>query len=75
MEIARGVYRRLVERALELGGTISAEHGVGKLKPKWLERMYGPEAIEAMRQVKRALDPLSILGVGTMFDSAALRSE
>ena len=64
---ARAVYRRLVERALDLGGTISAEHGVGKLKPEWLRRMYGAEAIEAMRRVKHALDPTSILGVGTMF--------
>ena len=71
---AREVYRRLVERALELGGTISAEHGVGKLKPKWLEKMYGPEAIEAMREVKRALDPQSILGNGTMFESAVTAS-
>jgi D-lactate dehydrogenase (cytochrome) len=64
---ARAVYRRLIERALELGGTISAEHGVGKLKPQWLEKMYGAEAIEAMRRVKRVLDPAMVLGIGTMF--------
>jgi D-lactate dehydrogenase (cytochrome) len=41
--VARGVCNRLVEKALALGGTISAEHGAGKLKKAYLEVMYGPE--------------------------------
>jgi D-lactate dehydrogenase (cytochrome) len=65
---AKGVYNRLVEKALALGGTISAEHGVGKLKKAYLEAMYGPEGIEGMRRIKRALDPAGILGRNTMFD-------
>ncbi len=65
---AKEVYSRLVEKALALGGTISAEHGVGKLKKDFLRRMYGEEGIEGMRRVKRALDPDGVLGVGTMFD-------
>jgi len=65
--LARAVYTRLVERALELGGTVSAEHGIGKLKTSWLERMYGKGGIEQMRAVKRALDSAMLLGRGTMF--------
>jgi D-lactate dehydrogenase (cytochrome) len=65
---AKGVYNRLVEKVLALGGTISAEHGVGKLKKAYLEAMYGPEGIEGMRRIKRALDPAGILGRNTMFD-------
>lgn len=65
--VAREVYTRLVERSLELGGTVSAEHGVGKLKTAWLERMFGPEGIAQMRAAKQALDPQMILGRGTMF--------
>jgi D-lactate dehydrogenase (cytochrome) len=65
---AREVYFRLVEKALELGGTISAEHGVGKIKKRYLVRMYGEEGIDEMRRVKQVLDPRGILGRGTMFD-------
>jgi D-lactate dehydrogenase (cytochrome) len=67
LALARGVYDRLVEKALSMGGTISAEHGVGKLKKRYLLKMYGEEGIEAMRAVKRALDPAGMLGTGTMF--------
>lgn len=65
---AKEVYNRLVDKALSLGGTISAEHGVGKLKTSYLVKMYGQEAIEGMRRLKLGLDPDGILGVGTMFD-------
>lgn len=66
--LAQEVYKSLVAKALEMGGTISAEHGVGKLKKTYLEKMYGPDAIAAMRKMKRTLDPDGILGAGTMFD-------
>lgn len=66
--LGRELYDRFVEKALELGGTVSAEHGIGKLKKGYLEKMFGAEGIAAMRRVKRALDPAGILGPGTMFD-------
>jgi FAD/FMN-containing dehydrogenase len=52
---------------LELGGTISAEHGVGVAKTAWLERSVGAEAYAAMRAVKQALDPAGILNPGVIF--------
>jgi D-lactate dehydrogenase (cytochrome) len=65
---ARALYLELAALAIRLGGTVSAEHGIGKLKKPFLELMYGPAGIEEMRRVKRALDPQCLLGRGTMFD-------
>ncbi len=50
------------------GGTIAAEHGVGKTKTDLLRLMYAPGDIAAMKTVKRHLDPLWLLGQGTIFD-------
>jgi FAD/FMN-containing dehydrogenase len=52
--------------AVSLGGTVSAEHGLGKRKRHLLALQYAPEHIEAMRAVKRRLDPGNILGRGTL---------
>jgi D-lactate dehydrogenase (cytochrome)/glycolate oxidase len=51
-----------------LGGTVAAEHGIGKTKTDLLKLMYKPEALDAMRQVKRRLDPNWLLGQGTLFE-------
>jgi FAD/FMN-containing dehydrogenase len=52
---------------LLLGGTVAAEHGIGKHKTNLLQLMYGPKDIEAMKQVKRQFDPDWLLGQGTIF--------
>jgi D-lactate dehydrogenase (cytochrome)/glycolate oxidase len=49
-----------------MGGTVAAEHGVGKRKAGLLALQYAPEHLEAMRAVKRRMDPSGILGRGTM---------
>ena len=46
------------------GGSISAEHGIGQLKVDELERYENPVALELMRTVKRAIDPLGIMNPG-----------
>ncbi len=56
-------------RAVELGGTVSAEHGLGKRKAHLLPIQYEPAEIEAMKSVKRHLDPNWILGRETLFGS------
>ncbi len=53
---------------VSLGGTVAAEHGIGKLKTDLLKLMYSPEEIDAMRDVKRHLDPDWLLGRGTIFE-------
>jgi FAD/FMN-containing dehydrogenase len=52
---------------VEQGGSISAEHGIGTLKRRWLARDRSPAEVEAMRAVKHALDPDGILNPGVLF--------
>jgi len=54
--------------AASFGGTISAEHGVGVAKRRWLLLTRSPAEVEAMRAIKRAFDPLGILNPGVLFD-------
>jgi len=65
-EMARGeeFMHRLVERAQSMGGTCTGEHGIGQGKQKYLQSELGPEAIDAMRALKRALDPQNIFNPG-----------
>ena len=60
-------FLKWAEEVTKMGGAVSAEHGVGKLKASFLEIMYGPEHIEEMRAVKRAFDPAWRLGRGNLF--------
>jgi FAD/FMN-containing dehydrogenase len=57
----------MMELTVKNGGTISAEHGIGKLKCKYLEKMYGKAAIDEMKTIKRAIDPQWRLNRGTIF--------
>lgn len=53
--------------AIELGGTITGEHGVGVLKRPFLEHDVGSVAVDVMRSIKQALDPQGILNPGKVF--------
>ena len=64
---ARETYARFVERAVSLGGTISAEHGVGKIKREYLRALYGERHLREMAELKRAFDPACVLGRGNVF--------
>jgi D-lactate dehydrogenase (cytochrome) len=61
---AKAFVERLVDRALAMEGTCSGEHGVGQKKMKYLEAEHGPEALDLMRVLKRAIDPLDIMNPG-----------
>lgn len=69
---ARDLYRQFIQRAVTLGGTISAEHGVGKLKRDYLRELYGDEHLRQMAALKRAFDPACILGRGNIFSEELL---
>ncbi|HKO61958.1 MAG TPA: FAD-binding oxidoreductase [Pyrinomonadaceae bacterium] len=70
--IARDIYLHFVKRAIELGGTLSAEHGIGKLKRDYLKLLYTEDNLREMAALKRAFDPAGILGRGNMFDEKYL---
>jgi FAD/FMN-containing dehydrogenase len=57
----------VLELAIGMGGTVSAEHGIGVAKVPWLEADRGPADVAAMRAIKRALDPDGILNPGVLF--------
>jgi D-lactate dehydrogenase (cytochrome) len=65
--LAREIYMKFIRRAVEVGGTISAEHGIGKLKRDYLRVLYADEQLKEMAALKRAFDPACILGRGNIF--------
>ncbi|MBC7911108.1 MAG: FAD-binding protein [Pyrinomonadaceae bacterium] len=64
---ARDAVRETFAVAIELGGTISGEHGIGYVKAPYLDMAVDTATIETMKRIKRALDPNGILNPGKMF--------
>lgn len=69
----KAIYKMICQKAVEFGGTVSAEHGIGKNKREYLLMMYGEEAINEMIALKKALDPNMILGSGNLFEIPIIR--
>jgi D-lactate dehydrogenase (cytochrome) len=63
---ATGFIDRLTERAIAMDGTSTGEHGIGQGKRRFLEQEHGA-AVDVMRAVKRAIDPLGIMNPGKIF--------
>ena len=61
---AADAFGEIMQLAIELGGTITGEHGVGTLKRPWLEQELGPVGLRLQQRVKAAFDPLGILNPG-----------
>ncbi|MFG1472916.1 FAD-binding oxidoreductase [Xanthobacter agilis] len=64
---AKQFMARLVERALAMGGTATGEHGIGQGKMKYMAAEHGEGALDAMRAIKRALDPHNIMNPDKIF--------
>ncbi|SDC87610.1 FAD-binding oxidoreductase [Actinokineospora iranica] len=71
-EFARAsrAFDEILALGLSLGGTVTGEHGIGKIKRDWLAREIGPVGLRAHRAIKRALDPGNLFNPGSMFDLA-----
>lgn len=65
-------FARWAKDVTAMGGAVSAEHGVGKLKRDFLTTMYGSEHVREMARLKLAFDPACQLGRGNLFDAALL---
>jgi glycolate oxidase len=63
---ARAAFGAVMDLALELGGTITGEHGVGRLKKAWLPAYLGEDVMALTRRIKDALDPDGILNPGAV---------
>ncbi|MFY0762347.1 glycolate oxidase subunit GlcD [Metabacillus dongyingensis] len=67
IERVEKAFEEIFVKAIELGGTITGEHGVGVMKAPYLELKAGKEGIAAMKAIKHSLDPNNIMNPGKMF--------
>jgi glycolate oxidase len=65
--LATRAFNDILAVGLSLGGTVTGEHGIGKIKREWLEREIGPVGLRTHRAIKAALDPENLFNPGSMF--------
>jgi D-lactate dehydrogenase (cytochrome) len=65
--VAKDLIMKFIKKAVSLGGTVSAEHGIGKIKHQYLKEMYGENGIKEMARIKKTFDPNFILGRNNIF--------
>lgn len=70
---AKALYKTFITKTIELGGTISAEHGVGKVKSEYLVEMFGEAGIAEMVRVKKVFDEHLILNIGNLIPEKYLQ--
>lgn len=70
---AKKIYTEICVEAVRLKGTVSAEHGIGKMKRDYLLMMYGEDVIREMARLKLVFDPDRILNIGNLFEEKYLQ--
>jgi glycolate oxidase len=74
MTRARDAYDQIIQAARSLGGTVTGEHGVGRMKKTQLAEELGDVGLSVHRAIKQALDPFQLMNPGVMFDAPNFRS-
>lgn len=67
MNEALSIYKEMMKIAISFNGTISAEHGIGKIKKEYLKLMFEEKGVSEMERIKRTFDPLNQLNPETLF--------
>ncbi|HUR56428.1 MAG TPA: FAD-linked oxidase C-terminal domain-containing protein, partial [Opitutaceae bacterium] len=70
LERAEQLAGKILRMCIEMGGSITGEHGVGMEKREYLPEMFSPDAIDCMHRLRAAFDPLGIANPGKMFPVA-----
>ncbi|MBB5905882.1 FAD-binding oxidoreductase [Actinoalloteichus hymeniacidonis] len=65
--LAREAFDEILALGISLGGTVTGEHGIGKIKQNWLAKEIGPIGLRTHRALKQALDPMNLFNPGSMF--------
>jgi D-lactate dehydrogenase (cytochrome) len=61
------LYLSWAKQVVAMGGSVSAEHGIGKIKKEFLELMYGTQGVAEMRALRAIFDPDTMLNPGNLF--------
>jgi len=69
-KLAYKTVERILQQALNLGGTLSGEHGIGRTKRPYLHLQFSPEALELFRRIKHTWDPDGLFNPGVLYPSA-----
>ena len=67
LKLGKELYKKFADKAVQFGGSVSAEHGIGKIKHEYLQIMYGEEGVLQMREIKFSLDPNCVFNCGNIF--------
>lgn len=66
-ERGKALYLGWARQVVDMGGSVAAEHGIGKLKTEFLKIMYGEDGVDEMRKLKALFDPQGVLNPGNLF--------
>ena len=67
LKLGKELYKKFADKAVQFGGSVSAEHGIGKIKHEYLQIMYGEQGVLQMREIKFSLDPNCVFNCGNIF--------